>query len=222
MPSTLQALGIVLLAVLPGALATLAYERHRPGRTVDSAERVVRFVGVTLLVSPIAFLLAYPVWREVLHRPALAADGRRIYVNDLANGDASKWWSLVVVAYVVIPVLLGLLAGAVVKAYVEQKPERIKRSLGANLTAWDVIFLEGGPIVIAARLRSDVWVAGLFGSRSYASAPAVKNKELLLEEEYEVDADGRVDRDADGVPVPKGGSVLICWSDVEVFNVYAI
>jgi hypothetical protein len=100
----------------------------------------------------------------------------------------------------------------------------MQRSLGEELTAWDVVFgvfeEHATPKLVVAHLRSGQWIGGLFGAESYASGPAIKSKDLVLEAEIDVDAQGSITYGPDGVPLLKGGSLALKWSDVEILTVY--
>jgi hypothetical protein len=89
------------------------------------------------LVFPLAAAIAYPVWINVLHDRHTSANGGVVFVNRVEEGTASWWWSFAPVAYVVVPAVLGLLAGMIAKWWTTRSPGRLVRSLGDDLTAWD-------------------------------------------------------------------------------------
>jgi hypothetical protein len=56
MPGTLQGLAVVLIAVLPGALYVWSYERQAGQWRVGSPDRLLNFLGVSVVLHALAAL----------------------------------------------------------------------------------------------------------------------------------------------------------------------
>lgn len=221
MLQTLQALAVLTLAVVPGAVGTFSYERHAGPLPGDISERTVRFLIGTALLFPLSALIAWPVWTHVLHVKTTGGAGT-VFRNRLETGEGVPiLWTALPVVYVVAPWLAGLLAGRIRVAILKRSAKRAKAwRTPVTLKAWDRVFLRPGPKLISVRLRDGHWVGGLFGPQSYASPLASSAKELLLEVSYEVDVEGKIVRDASGVPVEAGtASVMIQAADVDLMLV---
>ncbi len=99
MPSTFQALAVALLALLPGASYTFAYER------------VVGSFGVSLADRLIRFLVVSGVFGALLAAPGLIAYRDVIVTGRLASGEVN---ALVVEGVALAYLLLPTVAGAVI------------------------------------------------------------------------------------------------------------
>jgi hypothetical protein len=104
MVGTFEALVIALVALLPGATYTWAFEQQAGRWGANVSDRVWRFAGVSTvflaLFMPL-FLLAY---REL------------VAAGVLRNGQAvSFWWWPVALAYVGLPWTVGRIAGAALR-----------------------------------------------------------------------------------------------------------
>lgn len=218
MASTVQAVGLLLLTVVPGAVLTFSYERHAGPFAGDTNERTLRFLVATALVFPVTATIAMWTFTRVLHVPV--GDPPTEYRNRLEDpSDISLWWTLVPFPYLAVPWGLGWIGGSLGVWLRKRAVARKASSLAPGLAAWDVVFLEPGPKLISVKLRNGPWIAGLFARNSFASGPAARHKELVLETEVEVDDVGQVRRGEDGVPIERAGTVVINYSDVELMIV---
>lgn len=218
MVGTVQAVGLLLLAVLPGAVLVVSYERHAGPLADDINERTLRFIVGTALIFPYAAGLAGSVYTRILHVPI--GSSRDTYRNRLLEpSDVSLWWYAVPVAYVLVPWGLGRFAGLARIALRRRTVRRRTASLVPGLEAWDIVFLESGPKLIAMKIRGGSWVAGVFAGNSFASAPAAKERELVLEVGVEVDERGTIQRDDDGTPLLTAASIVVAYADVELMTV---
>lgn len=216
--STLQAVGLLILTIVPGAVLTFSYERHAGPLAGHPNERSLRFLIGTAIVFPFTATLALWTFARVLHVPV--GEPPREYRNRLADpSDVSLWWTFVPLAYVLIPWLLGRLGGSTRLALRRRTVASGTSSLAPGLAAWDVVFLDPGPKLISIKLRNGPWVAGIFAASSFASAPAAKEKELLLERQVGVDDSGQIQRDESGIPLQGSGAVVVHYSDVELMIV---
>lgn len=129
----------------------------------------------------------------------------------------SRWSWPLVLAYVVVPVVAGSLAGAVIRS---GYPWATKL-FGANRPplAWDHLFSRGLDGWVRARLRSGTWIGGAYafanGRRSYASGYPDAQKHYLAAT-VQVDPEtGDWLYDDDGQLVLSDGGLLLKWDDVE-------
>jgi Family of unknown function (DUF6338) len=218
MVGTFEALSLLVLAILPGAVLMFSYEHHAGPLAGSPNERVVRFVVGTVLVFPYTATIAAWAYTRVFH---VRVDGSRDeFANRLEHPTGlSPAWTLLPLVYVIVPWVLGWLAG---KGRVWWRARAVKNqttSLVPGVSAWDIVFLEPGPKLISAKLRGGPWVAGVFSDSSFASAPAGKQKELVLEAGVQIDEAGQIERDVYGTPTVLPGAVVLNYADVELMMV---
>lgn len=215
MISTFQALAVALLALLPGASYTFAYERIVGGFGPSFSDRLVRFLVVSA------------VFAAVFSAPGLILY-RSFIVNDRLTHGSFTWVDLVVfeilaLAYVLLPTAAGGFVGGSVRI-----GRRWARALVGNAIerrAWDFLWRPGAQGVVRLKMKSGVWLAGLygtteFGQRSYA-AGYPEGGDLYLATQFVVDADsGAFIRDEDERPVPAPGSpgLLVRWEEIEYLD----
>jgi uncharacterized protein DUF6338 len=163
-PSTLEGLLVLVLAVLPGALAVFAFERLAGRYAIGFGDRVLRFIAATAFLQLIMAPLAYLVWFENI----------RDHPSD-EKLSVCVW--VAAIAYVAFPMALG----AVLGWRYTQGGEWVKY-LGANPpTAWDSLFYGRPRGWVLIRLKSGRWIGGLFDESNYAGGypePA----DLLIDE----------------------------------------
>jgi hypothetical protein len=189
-PASLIALGIVVLAVLPGSMYTWAYERQASAYGVTLADRTLRFVAVSVIFHLVFGWGEYGFYRLLIaHRHALPA------------GEFALGWGAVMVA-VAAPTIGGTVLGGLYASRTERygwerlrrllSPERETRLLNVALgrtpapRAWDNLFSERPTAYLRIRLADDTWVGGRFADESYAGGFPHEG-DLLLEEAWEVD-----------------------------------
>lgn len=100
MPETFQALLVLVLALLPGALYVWAFERLAGAWGVRFSDRVLRFVEVSALVHAPLAPLTYWLWIEFVRSGRLAA----------GHVPLALW--LVPLRYVALPIAGGSAVGA--------------------------------------------------------------------------------------------------------------
>lgn len=204
MIGTLQALIVALLAVLPGALFTIARETHGATwawRQTDGSTLVVRFLSFSAVFHAICAPLTYYAYRRLIVNPVLA------------NGWPISWrWYALLLAYMALPYLFGVLT---------QKGRRVKglRQVVAlwggsypELRAWDRFFSSKPAGVMRLKLVNDEWKAGLFNDRSFASSYGEEG-DIYLAKQYLVGEDG-FPRSVNGRHVSAGAGLLIRWSEI--------
>jgi len=206
MPDTFQAVAVLALGLLPGALYVWSFERLVGAWGIGLSDRVLRFVGVSAILHALFAPLTYRLWLDFVRT------GR------IASGDASPYLWLAPIAYVAIPVALGSLVGTGTQrgqrwaSYVTG-PDPAPR-------AWDYLFGTHPDGWIRLKLKSGGWLAGAYavkedGSKSYA-ASYPEPQDLFLVEVVEVDPDtGEFMFDEEGEPWLRGSGILIRWDEVE-------
>ena len=170
MIGTLEALLVALLAVLPGALFTIAQERTGATwawRHTDAATLIFRFLSASAIFHVAFAPLTYYAYRQLIVTDALS-DGQRI----------SWWWWPWLVAYLVVPYLWGLVTEKGRRW--KKDPSKLKRSVrwvvalyagkDPELRAWDRFFSSEPVGVVRLQLTNDEWKAGLFDEDSFASS----------------------------------------------------
>jgi hypothetical protein len=101
-PDTFQAIAVVAVALLPGALYVWAFERQAGRWGVGLSDRVLRFVGGSALFHALAAPLSY--WLRANQWKAVRA------------GETVTWWLwLVVICYVAVPAIGGTVVGVGVR-----------------------------------------------------------------------------------------------------------
>lgn len=209
MISTFQALGVALLALLPGASYTFAYERVVGGFGITLSDRLVRFLAASALFQA---LFSGPVL--LLYRHYLIS-GR------LGRGEVNAGWlELTALAYVLIPTAVGTFIG-----YGQNRKWRWVQLLVGDAPeprAWDFLWRPGVQGVVRLKTKSGAWLAGLYGTtaegrRSYA-AGYPEEGDLYLSLQLQVDvASGAFVRDTEGRPEPVevSSGLLVRWAEVE-------
>ena len=209
MPDTFQALSVLILALLPGALYVWAFERYAGAWGVRLSDRLFRFIGFSALMHVLLAPVTYRLWVDFVRSGRLAAGAVPIAI----------WF--VPIAFVVIP----MLAGSVIGRATRQRKTWATLFTGPDPAprAWDHLFGSGPDGWIRLRLKSGRWIGGAFarqpdGSRSYA-AGYPEDQDLYLLEAVEVDPDtGSFILGEDGAAVSRGSSILVRWEEVEYLD----
>ena len=94
MPSTFQAVVVLAIALLPGALYVWAFERQAGRYGIGLSDRILRFVGGSAVLLAV---FASPLY--MLHVN---------FTGDVVGGRQLPWWlAAVPVAYVGVPLAAG-------------------------------------------------------------------------------------------------------------------
>ena len=215
MPDTLQALAVLLVGVLPGALHVWASERESGRWGISLSDRVLRFVGTTALYQVVFGYPVYLLWTHFLHHRVLDTHGRAHFENRLANGTIPGWLWLIPLLYVGIPLTIGTIAG--VSAHRWPRLARVFLGRDPAPRAWDFLFAARRDGVVLARLKTEGrWIGGWFSEGSYASGYPEEPMDLYLERAYRVLSDGTfAEGDSPGGYDETGSGLLIRWDEIE-------
>ena len=158
--------------IVPGVITTYVRAQFLTGRTPSVKENVFELVVLSSIYYAVIIIFLEPI---------LNSQGPRLY-RDVA------WIALILVG----PTLFGILLGVVAQ---KDLLSRFAGSINLSLvhvipTAWDWRFaaVQRGLFVMVT-LTDGACVAGYFGGNSFASSDG-EERDLYLEEEYEVDESG--------------------------------
>ncbi len=218
MVTTFQALLDAVIAVLPGAVYTIARESHGASwawRKTDAATLIFRFLATSAAFQVLLAPATYYAYRHVVLTGATAP-----------SGLPWSWW-VALAAYIAIPYLLG--------AWMESSrdwkrssrrvvgwPKNALKWLLAFISgtdpeprAWDRLFSKNRTEYITLKLKDSAeWKAGIWYRPAYASAYG-EDQELYIAEQIAVSAEGAVSYDDNGDPIYLGVGLLIRWSEIE-------
>ena len=209
MPETFQSLGVLALALLPGALYVWAFERQAGAWGVRFSDRVFRFVGVSALMHVLIAPITYALWIDFV------ASGR------LAAGDVPLALWIVPLLYVGAPIGFGTVVGMGTRS--RRRWTRFFTGPNPAPRAWDHLFAGRPEGWIRLRMKSGVWLGRAFtrrtdGTRSYA-AGYPEEQDLYVAEAVEVDPEtGSFILDGEGKPVSRGSSILVRWGEVDYLD----
>jgi hypothetical protein len=176
-------LPLVLLFVVPGLVALFVRSRLITGRTPSTKENLVNFVVLSLVYYSLTIFLIEPALS--LREPWIV----RAFV----------WILLILVGPAIFGFILGVAAQKEWGAWFANK-------LGVTIVhvipaAWDWRFSNIPPnTFVMVTLTSGERVAGYFGNNSFASSD-VGERDLYIEEEYTVTAEGAWEARAERVGV---------------------
>lgn len=204
MPDTFQAIAVVAVALLPGALHVWAFERQAGRWGIGLSDRLLRFVGGSALFHATTAPATYWLWTDQAPKVRASAP--------------LPWWLwLIVLAYVGAPMLLGTVVGRGVRA---------ERTWTAWFTgpdpaprSWDHLFGQKADGWVRLHMKSGGWLGGAFadanGRRSYA-AGYPEPQDLFLAAAVALDQDtGEFLLDEDGNVSLLDGGILVRWEEVE-------
>ena len=213
--STFQALLVTAIAVLPGALYTLAYEREANLTRAALPDRVLRLTAGSAifqaLIAPLSYWFYVRFWRS----------------GDLAGGPVPALLWLVVLGYVAVPMLAGRAVGIAVR---RQRPwARVFSGPSPEPRAWDAAFGHGRSAWLRIRLKdssagTDGWLLGVFAPAraapdSFASAHP-DPPDLYLSDTAEAEpGTGRFVLDIHGRPRLRGVGLLIAWDQISYIEI---
>ena len=207
MPTTVQALVVAALALLPGALYTWAFERIAGRWGVGLTDRLYRFIGISAVAHALLAPVTYQVW-ETYFRPG----AERAH-------DLSIWLWPLALGYVLVPAAVGTWIAVAFNR--GRRWAQVVVGPTPAPTAWDALF-SGNPVgmYVLMKLRSGTWVGGRYEDGSYVGGypePA----DIYLIKELKVDqGTGDFVRDGDGNEKQLGSyGLLVRWAEVEYLEV---
>jgi Family of unknown function (DUF6338) len=204
MPTTFQALAVILVALLPGALFIWAAERLAGRWGIALSDRLLRFVGVSTVLHLLAAPATYIIWHNYLRTGARAADS-----------ILPLWLWPVAGLYAWVPIVLGTLMGLALR---DQGLPDIFTGANPAPTAWDHVFFSDPDAWVRMRLKSGVWIGGAYSAGSYTGGypePA----DIFLSIAAEVDPDtGEFNRSPAGNPILKEYGHLVRWTEIEYLD----
>jgi hypothetical protein len=204
MPQSFQAVLVVIIALLPGALYMWSFERQAGRYGIGLSDRVLRFVGGSAIFLAVFAVPLYWLYAE--------------YGEPLVRGEPLPlWMGVVPIIYVVVPMTAGTLTGLGLRqgwswAEVITGPDPAPR-------AWDYLFQYQVDGWIRCRLKSGTWLGGAYayanGRRPYA-AGYPEPQDLYLAASVAVDPEtGEFSRDGEGNLQLGEGGLLVRWEEVE-------
>jgi hypothetical protein len=225
MPDTLEALGVVLLAVLPGALYVWSFERVVGRWGIGLSDRVLRFTAASTVFLALFAWPLYALRAEFFHHRTIGADGALVFVNRIAEGDALPWWLFILpLLYTAVPMAVGTSVGYAVRA--PSGPWRMVGLIVAGRDpaprAWDYLFSSRPGNPVRMKLKSDgTWLGGFYGRGSYAAGYPEEPQDLYLERTFAMNQDdGSFVRDEQGSPVEYGTGLLVRWDELLFMEVF--
>jgi hypothetical protein len=153
-PDTFEALSVLVLALLPGAVFVYTLERQTGAWGVKAADRLLRFFVLSALLHVFAAPLTFMLWRQYVLQD---------YFTKTSN--PSFPWLLygIAICYVLVPALLGTLCGQAVRTNQRWASRLFQQQMTAP-RAFDYVFGRGsnGFVRILLKVDPPTWVAGAF------------------------------------------------------------
>jgi len=203
----LQALAVLVLALLPGALYMWSFERQVGSWGASLSDRAFRFVEFSALLHALMAPVTFWFWRSY------------VITDRLTVGRISlALWALPIV-YVFLPILAGHVVGRATRR--RKRWAKVFTGPAPAPRAWDHLFGSRPDGWVLLRMKSGVWLGGAFagprgdGLESYA-AGYPDEQDLFLAQSAIVDPDtGEFMRDAEGKVILGGSGILVRWEEVE-------
>jgi len=205
-PSSFEAIAVLALALLPGAIYTWSFERQAGRWGAGFSDRAIRFVGASAVIHALAAPASYWFWSRQWPKLRLGA------------ADPSWWLWALAIAYIAIPFATGSVVGWGTRG--GQKWASWVTGPDPAPRAWDYLFQGERDGWVRLRLKSGSWLAGGYatatnGLKSY-TAGYPETQDLYLATAIQVDeATGDFVVDKDGSPIPLAGGLLVRWEEVE-------
>jgi hypothetical protein len=203
---TFEALGVVAVALLPGAVYTWSFERIAGRWGVALSDRLYRFIGLSAFYQALIAPITWKIWLDYLKHGASKGDELPIWLWPAGIG------------YLAIPAVVGFLLA---KGF-RSGNVAAKAFVGATAapTAWDAVFSGEIPAYVLMRLKSGRWVGGEYADGSHVAgypepADIYLARELAVSQEQ-----GDFELDELGAPRPLGGfGLLVRWSEIEYLEI---
>jgi hypothetical protein len=204
MPDSFQAAIVVAVALVPGALYFWAFERQAGRWGVALSDRLLRFVGLSALFHAAVAPVSYWFWA---HQWPKISEGEKV----------SLWLWAVAIGYVAVPLAGGTMIGYATRLGLPWS--RWFAGPHAAPRAWDYLFESELVGWVRMRMKSGVWIGGVFGGvdgRPSYTAGYPEQQDLFLTAMIDVDPEtGEFPVDEDGDIVHRPGGVLVRWEEIE-------
>lgn len=155
MPDTFEGLAVVLVALLPGALFMWSFERLAGRWGIGFSDRLLRFLGISVLLHALVAPATYNIWHDYLRSGALTS-----------KEELPLWLWPTALAYAIVPIALG--TGLALGLARGVRWIHALRIAPLPPTAWDAIFSVQPEGWVLMRLKSGRWVGGHYTEGSYA------------------------------------------------------
>ena len=205
---------LLIVLLLPGGFAAWGFENRVERYGQRQRDWLLRIAGFS------AVLLAFGAWP--MHWFA-----RSYWVDVRDNAEMAPWWLyLLLPLYMLVPLAVGWLIGAAVRAAREERPNQQwwrsplhwtnLLSQRRTPTAWHHLFDQNPSGLVRCKLRSGEVVGGMFTQpESYASGEQV---DIYISEAVLFGSDGDPETDGDGFLVVQHWGILIKWEDIKTLE----
>lgn len=206
MVTTFEAIGVFVLAGLPGAMYIWGWERQVGQWGISAVDRLLRFVAGSAILHAMFLPVTYVVWERFIRTGRLKA-----------AHDIPLWLWPVAIGYVFVPYLAGIVAATTLRSRRKwaRRASHLLNGLDPAPRAWDHVF--GPPSQTAwirLKLNDGTWLGGRWVrfdvDWSYASGYPYDQELYLCQS---VGVNGTTGAFLE--PVETGPGVLIRWSEVQ-------
>ena len=204
MTTGLSAAALVLVALLPGALFSWSFERWAGRFGIALKDRALRFLGASAVLLSVAAGPLYWIYAN--------------YWDVFVNREPLPWWFWgLPILYTIVPLLAGSLVGYAWKRNWPGARLIIGRDRAPR--AWDHLFQDQPAGVIRCRLKSGIWIAGMYaeadGHGPFASGYP-EQQDLYLPAFLAIDPDtGQIFVNDRNDPLVLDAGVLVRWEEIE-------
>lgn len=218
MPSTFQALGVALLALLPGALYELAREQRSGRWGLRGTDQLFRMLAFSVAFQVVIAPLTYWLYCHY------------IITDHISRGHPVSWWMWgLFIAYLLVPFALGRFTATGHHYRSDPDPSCWKKLVVrvVNLytdaapapRGWDYLFTDRsrtGWIIL--HLKDGSRLAGTWNYSYAAGYP--DDQDLYLSEQVELTEDGLFVFAEDGLPKSLEKALLIRWDEVSYLDFF--
>jgi len=196
---------ILIVLLLPGAMCSWMFERLAGRFGIGLKDRALRFMGVS------AVLLAFAAWPLYW-----------VYTNywdAFVRRETLPWWFWgLPILYIFVPLAAGSLPGLGWKRNWRWARFIVGRDRAPS--AWDHLFQDQPTGGIRCKLKSGMWIAGLYAETSEGTRPFASGypdpQDLYLPAILRIDTEsGELVLDANGQAEVLDQGALLRWRDIE-------
>lgn len=204
MPTTFEALIIILFIVVPGYICREIISLNIPKQEKTEFENLIDSIVLGFIISVIVFLIftfldlsfniikipvvSYEEWVEIINNTENSFIRFVLYII-----NQNKICSLLIIISqcFLLPIFLGIFIGKSDGKIKLFKLEIKLFKLNLYPQAWDEFFANTEPVTIYITLKNNNKICGIYGVKSRTSTNP-KNKDLYLEKEIFLDKDGAI------------------------------